>query len=224
MIEGAYANKVDFMEETCLRTSRFTEFLIRENGLDESGFKEWVFCPGMLFNSTDKWWGGQGKRDKPHEGLDLCFYRDKEETVLHLGKKTKVPVIYDGIIVGIAEDFLGKSVIIEHLFPDCNNKRLCAIYGHTIPEDNIYIGKFVQEGDIIASLADSNRLKTDILPHLHISLGWASEVVSYERLNWGNIDNPNTLTLMDPLKVIELQYLIFENEDCKKLGRQMFYL
>ena len=70
----------------------------------------------MLFNSTDKWWGDQGKRDKPHEGLDLCLYKDREDKILRLGENAKVPVIYDGIVVGIVDDFLGKSVIIEHLF------------------------------------------------------------------------------------------------------------
>ena len=35
-----------------LRNTRFTEFLIQKNALDEGGFKGWVFCPGMLFNST----------------------------------------------------------------------------------------------------------------------------------------------------------------------------
>lgn len=48
------------LQEHRLRNSRFTEFLIRENALGDNGFKGWVFCPGMLFNSTDKWWGDQG--------------------------------------------------------------------------------------------------------------------------------------------------------------------
>jgi hypothetical protein len=50
----------------------------------------------MLFNSTDKWWGDQGKRDQPHEGLDLCLYKDGKNTILSLGEKAEVPVIFDG--------------------------------------------------------------------------------------------------------------------------------
>ena len=115
------------MQQKRLKNTRFTEFLIQKNALDQGGFKEWVFCPGMLFNSTDKWWGDQGKRDKPHEGLDLCLYKDREDKILRLGEKAKVPVIYDGIVVGIVDDFLGKSVIIEHLISDGRNNRLCKI-------------------------------------------------------------------------------------------------
>jgi murein DD-endopeptidase MepM/ murein hydrolase activator NlpD len=203
IIKGADVDKMDFTKTRSLKNTRFTEFLIRKNDLDPGGFNGWVFCPGMLFNSTDKWWGDQGKRDKPHEGLDLCLYRDREDTILRLGEKSKVPVIYDGTVVGIVDDFLGKSVIIEHLFSDYDNNRLCSIYGHTIPEDSLYVGKIVKQGDVIATLADSNTSKTGIFPHLHISVGWTSKEISYDSLNWENIGDPNTVTLLDPLKVID---------------------
>ena len=217
-VKGADVDNVEFSRTPSLRNTRFTEYLIRKNALDTGGFNEWVFCPGMLFNSTDKWWGDQGRRDKPHEGLDLCLYKDREDTILRLGEKVKVPVIYDGVVVGIVDDFLGKSVIIEHLFSDCDNNKLCTIYGHTIPEDNLHVGKIVKKGDVIAALADSSRSKTDIFPHLHISLGWTSKVISYERLDWGNIGAPNTLTLLDPLQVIDWNYLILARKKCEKLG------
>ena len=177
--------------------------MIKENALDKDGFKGWVFCPGMLFNSTDKWWGDLGKRDKPHEGLDLCLYKDRKDTILRLGEKAKVPVIYDGTVVGIVDDFLGKSVIIEHLFSDCGNNRLCSIYGHTIPEDHIHVGNLVKEGNVIATLADSTRSRTNIFPHLHISLGWTTKETSYDKLDWKNIGAPNTLTLLDPMQVVK---------------------
>ena len=72
---GSHNNRITWSKELDLRTrsfpgtpslkkTRFTEFLIRENSLDERGFQEWVFCPGMLFNSLDKWWGDQGLRDR----------------------------------------------------------------------------------------------------------------------------------------------------------------
>ena len=209
---------MDFTGTPSLRNTRFTELLIQKNALDNGGFKGWIFCPGMLFNSTDKWWGDHGKRDKPHEGLDLCFYKDREDTILRLGEKAKVPAIYDGIVVGIIDDFLGKSVIVEHLFSDLDNSRLCTIYGHTIPEDHLHVGKIVKKGDVIATLADSSRSKTKILPHLHISLGWTSKVISYDRLDWENIGASNTLTLLDPLKIIDWDYLILAREKCEKSG------
>jgi len=209
---------MDFQKKSTtpsLRNTRFTEILIQKNALDEGGFKGWVFCPGMLFNSTDKWWGDQGKRDALHEGLDLCLYKDREDTILRLGEQTKVPVLYDGRVVGIIDDFLGESVIIEHLISDGHNNRLCTIYGHTIPGDTLCVGKIVKQGDVIATLADSSTFKIKIVPHLHISLGWTSKEISYDRLDWESIGAPNTLTLLDPLQFIDWRYFILAREKCE---------
>ena len=60
-----------------LPRTRFCEYLVGLNNLDEQGFEKWVFQPGMLFHSTHRWWGNGGRRDHPHEGLDLCLYRDR---------------------------------------------------------------------------------------------------------------------------------------------------
>ena len=217
MVKGAGIDNVDYTKTPSIRNTRFTELLIQKNALDRGGFKEWVFCPGMLFNSTDKWWGDQGRRDKPHEGLDVCLYKDRKDTILRLGEKTKVPVIFDGTVVGIIDDFLGKSVIIEHLFSDVENKRLCTIYGHTIPKDHLSVGNIVKKGDVIATLNDTKRSKTNIFPHLHITLGWASKAISYDRLDWETIGAANTVILLDPLQIIDWHYLISDRETCENL-------
>ena len=217
MVKGVGIDSVGYTKTPSIRNTRFTELLIQKNALDRGGFKEWVFCPGMLFNSTDKWWGDQGRRDKPHEGLDVCLYKDQKDTILRLGEKTKVPVIFDGTVVGIIDDFLGKSVIIEHLFSDVENKRLCTIYGHTIPKDHLNVGNIVKKGDVIATLNDTKRSKTNIFPHLHISLGWASKAISYDRLDWETIGATNTVTLLDPLQIIDWHYLISDRETCENL-------
>ena len=201
-----------------LKNTQFTEILIKKNAIDKGAFKGWVFYPGMLFNSTEKWWGDQGKRDKPHVGLDLCLYKDQEDTIIRLDEKVKVPVIYDGIVVSIIDDFLGKSIFMEHLFSDRSDHRLCTIYGHTIPKDHLHVGKKVKKGDVIATLADSRRSKTNIFPHLHISVGWTSRVISYDRLDWENIGVPNTLTLLNPLKVIDWHYFILAHKSAAILN------
>ena len=205
------ADNVNITRTPFKKNSRFTECLIQKNALDQDGFHGWAFCIGMLFQSTDKWWGDRKKRDKPHEGLDLCLYKNQKGAIVRLEEKTKVPVIYDGMVVGIIDDFLGKSIIVDHLFADGNNNRLFTIYGHTIPQDHLHVGKPVKQGDIIATLGDSSSFKTNILPHLHISLGWASKSISYDRLDWKSMGDSNTLTLLDPLHIIDTRYFILRS-------------
>jgi len=215
MDKGGELSNLNFSGTSSLSKTRFTEYFIQENALDDHGFEEWIFYPGMLFNAPDKWWGDQGKRDKPHEGLDLCLYKDRRGRMRRLDEKTKIPVIYDGVVVGIVNDFLGKSVIIEHDLADSDTNRFCTIYGHLNPHKGLHVGRVVKEGDIIATLADLRNLKVKILSHLHISLGWASKFISYNKLDWETIGAANTLTLMDPLYVIGRHYRALEKEWCQ---------
>lgn len=191
--------------------TRFTEFIIRENDLAKSGFDQWVFQPGMLFNSPDKWWGDRGKRDTPHEGLDLCLYRVTSGRIFCIDENTRIPVMYDGVIVAIVNDFLGKSVIVEHELSDSGSPRFCSIYGHTKPPVDLQIGKSVKKGDILATLANSSRSKSGIRPHLHISLGWTAKFISYDRFDWETIGTWDMLTLLDPLDVLDRPYQVLEN-------------
>jgi murein DD-endopeptidase MepM/ murein hydrolase activator NlpD len=198
------------------KKSRFSEFLIRENGLDQSGFKEWIFCTGMLFRSPDRWWGDRGMRDKIHEGLDLCLYGDLQNRILSLNRKTKIPAMYDGVVVRMFNDFIGKSVIVEHQLPGFKQGRFCTIYGHTDPVSDLQPGKMVKEGNILATLANAGKSETGILTHLHISVGWTSKIISYDKLDWENIGAPNHLTLLDPLTVMDWNYLVLNHEECEK--------
>jgi murein DD-endopeptidase MepM/ murein hydrolase activator NlpD len=111
-----------------------------------------------------------------------------------------------GVVVRIFNDFLGKSLIVEHDLPNKNSSRFCTIYGHTNPLDGLHVGSIVKEGDIIATLADSIESKHHLLPHLHLSLGWISKYISYDQLNWETIGSRNTLALLDPLHVIGAHY------------------
>jgi hypothetical protein len=199
---------VGVSEELILRDCRITDYMIQENGLDAIGFKEWIFYPGMLFEATIKWWGDQGVRDNPHEGLDLCLYRDRSGMIRHLDEKTKVPAIYKGKVVRIVDDFLGKSIIIEHVLSGKENDRVYSFYGHAIPAGNLHVGKTVTEGDVIARLADTRGSRTKILPHLHISLGISSRTVSHDTLNWENMVDPDSMTLLDPLQAMTRPYHI----------------
>jgi murein DD-endopeptidase MepM/ murein hydrolase activator NlpD len=209
----------DAIKTLNFKKSRFTEMLIEENALDQSGFERWIFCHGMQFNSPDKWWGDHGLRDYPHEGIDLCMYKDRSSRIRHINEKTRIPVMQDGIVKAIFKDYLGKAVIIEHENSGSNHGRIISFYAHTNPRPEIEDGVIVKEGDILATLADTNNSKSNIIPHLHFSLGLPSKVFSYDGFVWNTIRQPEMMTLLDPLAVIDwpCEVLEAENPACREL-------
>jgi murein DD-endopeptidase MepM/ murein hydrolase activator NlpD len=202
-----------------LKKSRFTEMLIKENALDQGGFEGWIFCQGMLFNSPDKWWGDHGRRDYPHEGIDLCLYKDRSRRIHRIDKKIRIPVMHDGVVKAMFKDYLGKAVIIEHKNADIDTGRFISVYAHTNPCSEIEVGMIVKEGDIIASLGDTSNSKSHIIPHLHFSLGCPSKSFSYDEIVWNTIRTPEMITLLDLLPVIDWPYQTLEAGDltCREL-------
>ena len=198
--------KSDLTKAISLEKSRFTAMLIEENALDQSGFERWVFCQGMLFNSPDKWWGDHGQRDYPHEGIDLCLYSDRSQEIRRIDEKTRIPVMHDGVVKAMFKDFLGKTVIIEHENSGSGAERFISMYAHTKPRSDIDIGVIVKEGNIIATLGDTSNSKSNIIPHLHFSLGLPSKAFSYDGFVWNTIRNPERIRLLDPLAVIDWPY------------------
>jgi hypothetical protein len=182
--------------------TKFSEHLVGYNGLDKKGFEEWLFFPGMLFNATDKWWGDKGARGKPHEGLDLALYRDKNGKNHGLDESIKIPVMYEGKVVTIINDFIGKTLCVAHNICNDNENVLFSIYGHINPYDDIAEGTLVGEGRVIATITELHKKKAIMLPHLHISVAWVPKSLSHENLNWGTISDPKALTLLNPIDFI----------------------
>ncbi|MCP3952307.1 MAG: peptidoglycan DD-metalloendopeptidase family protein [Desulfobacterales bacterium] len=180
----------------------FTEMLIEANDLDLNAFQSWAFSPGMLFNSPDKWWGDSGRRDFPHEGVDFCLYKDHDGRVRCIGENIRIPVMHSGLVRALFTDYLGQAVIIEHENAQSKSGKLLSVYAHTRPLNGIQPGVAVKQGDIIASIADTSRSKANILPHLHLSFGHPSPAMVYDPFVWDSIRNPNRVTLVDPMTVI----------------------
>ncbi len=193
-----------------LKKSRFTEMLIAENDLDQGGFERWIFCQGMLFNSPDKWWGDYGRRDYPHEGIDLCLFKDGTSKLCRLTETTRIPVMEDGVIKAMFKDYLGIAIIIEHERFGSTTGKFLSIYAHTNPRPEIKTGLIVKEGDIIAALADTSHSKSNISPHLHFSLGLPSNSFSFGKFVWNTIRKPEMVTLLDPLAVIDWPYQMLD--------------
>lgn len=181
--------------------SSFTDVFVRKNNLDKRGFTAWVFYPGMEFGAQDTWWGDRGKRARPHEGIDLCFYRGANGTVFRINEKAKIPAMYEGIVVKIMDDFLGKTIILKHTFSDISEGTYLTMYGHTNPVEDLEEGQTVKAGGIMATLATSRRSKAP-LAHLHLTLAWNPEPVPYDILDWTTIGNTGVVRLVDSLRVI----------------------
>lgn len=195
------------MKNTPLNKFSFTENLLRHNNLNID-FSEWVFYPGMLFRSADIWWGKGNKRKTLHEGLDICYYRDLNGQIRNLEKETLIPLMSTGEIIKIEDDFIGKSIYVRHQFFKDQGKYLHTIYGHTTLLNNLKTGDIIQEGDVIATIADPAVRKRFLPPHLHITVALISGKIPAERLNWQSIQDPQTATLLDPLKILDGKHTI----------------
>jgi hypothetical protein len=193
-----------------LEESRFTESFLLANRLSSHDLKDWLLSPGMLFDADVEWWGNRAQRKRLHEGLDLCLFRDGSDITHRFNKKTRIPAMFDGEIVHLMDDFLGRSVVMAHAFTDADGRRFCTMYGHTVIADNLRIGKTVCQGEIVATVAEPAKSKRDILPHLHISIGWVSPSLPLDRLDWNIIGTRGAVTLIDPLDVLDGPYYIQE--------------
>ena len=182
------------------KDSTFTENFIKANGLSDREFNEWLLVTGMLFGTTNIWWGNQNLRKSKHEGIDLGFYRDRNQKVIEFDKSAKIPAIFSGVVVGIFNDLLGKSVFMRHKIIDIENRELCSILGHIKPGRDICSGKILKEGEIIGSIADVG--KSIVKPHLHITMGWVEKEITDDVFNWNVIGKSEVLELIDPIEII----------------------
>lgn len=186
----------------------FHQRLSYYNNLDNLGFKEWIFSPAMLFGSRYKWWGSRGKREKRHEGLDICLYRNKEGHIHYVEQSIKIPVLFDGQIVKIEDDFLGESVFIGHSIYNSNGSQLYTIYGHIKHDVHIYPGEKVNGGDVIGIIADARKGSTVVPHHLHLSVAWIQDDINQKEIGWQMMGDSTRVILSDPLYIIECPYSI----------------
>ncbi|MBF0302302.1 MAG: hypothetical protein HQK73_04625 [Desulfamplus sp.] len=187
---------------------------------------EWLFYPGMLFGSCDKWWADWGQRYTPHEGLDITFYRKKTYNITSrnfdicsFDSNIVVPAMGDGIVLNICKDFLGQSVIIKPSFFS-NNKSdnsirdsksifdieksiIAVIYSHILTACGLTIGDTVTKGQIIGKVADTSMRKSGITPHLHVSCAEISTKMPLHELNWNIFGNPAcaSVKFFDPMRI-----------------------
>ena len=176
--------------------------LVAENDLGKRRFNQWVFNPGMLFRTVEKWWDEETERGIPHEGLDLAAFLTKSGQVEWLPPRTRIPAAYDGTIARLQKDFLGSSCFVRHPQFARGERVLYSIYGHIELLPECSEGETITTGDILGTLADTAVKKSSIRPHLHLSLAWIATAVPPPQLNWETMNDPEAVILIDPLSLL----------------------
>jgi hypothetical protein len=188
----------------------FCEKLVQHNNLLQRGFAQLAFYPGMLFNAQDKWWGDGGRRASPHEGIDICLYRDSSGAIQFIPKAARIPVIYAGQVKRILDDYLGSTLYLAHEIYDSRGNQCYTIYGHVAPCAGIAPRDNMLDGEIVAAIADTEDRKINILPHVHISVAWIPESFPSEQLNWSMQNQASVITLLNPLDIFSCTYTVLE--------------
>jgi murein DD-endopeptidase MepM/ murein hydrolase activator NlpD len=178
------------------------EYLVAHNRPRMAGFKRWVFHPGMLFQAKIEWWGDQGRRAAPHEGLDLYRFEDAAGRVHTVDQHTGIPAAFAGNVAKIHRDFLGQSIYLTHAIFSDRGQRLLSAFGHTVPRESLKIGSQVAEGEIIGTISGFPGKKTALAPHLHLTFAWVPVDLNPAQLTWKNLGSDPGITLIDPLMVI----------------------
>jgi murein DD-endopeptidase MepM/ murein hydrolase activator NlpD len=195
-----------------IQSINYSWHMIRCNAIDSLGFQKWVLDAGMLFNSHEKWWPSEGKRPSGHEGLDICLFQDENNNSHELVAPIQVPAAMEGKVVKIMQDFLDLSIVVYHEEFSDAEWGFYTIYAHITPEDHIIVGKKIEEANLIATVQDTKaNNKLQMLPHLHISLGWIHNSLPVQELNWPAINKRKNMYLLDPLLLLQGEYIIQGN-------------
>jgi murein DD-endopeptidase MepM/ murein hydrolase activator NlpD len=188
----------------------YGEYFLRCNGMHGDGFLEWVFHPGMLFGSVEKWWGEGGARDNAHEGLDIALFRDGDWQIHRLEAGSLVPAMYGGEVVRVGQDYLGKSVFVCHEIDDGHGRTLHTIYAHIRPGDHIRRFVRVGTGDVVGGVADPGLRDRKAPAHVHITAAWIPGSLPPQRMTWRAIGALGPGALLNPLELMASRYAIEE--------------
>jgi murein DD-endopeptidase MepM/ murein hydrolase activator NlpD len=173
---------------------------------DLPGFEEWVFHPGMLFDTRGKWWTDRGSRGSAHEGVDFCLYAGADTAVHALEPGSLVPAMDDGTVTAVREDLLGRTVFVRH--DAAGDKPLFSIYAHVEPCAAIAPGARVAAGHPLAAVAALRRRVPGMLPHLHLSFALIRPECGPHGPDWTMINERKGLELLDPLRLLRCRHRV----------------
>ena len=177
--------------------SAYLDALARANGLPRD--TQWLFYPGMLQDSPDKWWDDFLFRHARHEGIDICYYRTPAQEKMQFIHDLRVPALDQGVVLNVSNDFLGKSLVLEHQgfcdFPD----RVVIVYSHLSPAPGIGPGSVVEKDQIIAQVSDTRIKQSKLISHLHLSCVELPRTIPADHLNWDLFPRRDKVRLINPV-------------------------
>ena len=177
--------------------------MLRQSNLSSC---QWLFHPGMLFGSSCKWWGTGGERSTPHEGLDFYTFIDERGGVGTIPVFTEVPVLFDGIICCVCDDFLGQTLVVCHEIKESSYQAVATIYSHIEPAAALKIGRHLQAGVVLGTLARPATSST-VPAHLHLSvIGLPDQKAGFD-FDWQNVANLQ-IEFLDPFQFIALSFQV----------------
>ena len=190
--------KVEYMKNF----SEYLKTISQMNKLEADQTVEWLFHPGMLFLSKDKWWGDFKFRATAHEGIDICFFRDgrTKGKVRSFDPGIQVPALEDGRIINICNDFLGQTLVVESRKLGLPYTRVLITYAHIRPADSLKINANIKEKDIIARVCDTAK-NPQLPPHLHLSCFEIPKSVQPEELNWTFFSQSTNACPINPIRI-----------------------
>jgi hypothetical protein len=165
------------------RFSEYLKIISKINKLEKDHAVNWLFYPGMLFLSGDKWWGDFRFRSTPHEGIDICFFRGDRNKIQCFNPEIQVPALENGRLINICNDFLGQTLVVESRKIQPAHTGVLTAYAHIRPAAPLKINDNIKKNQIIATLCDTVK-NPQLPPHLHLSCFEIPKSVKAEELNW----------------------------------------
>jgi hypothetical protein len=165
----------------------------------------------MICFSFETWWGKNSVRKTSHEGLDVCFFLNCRQKAFRLDETTRIPILYEGRIVHVMEDFLGRTLVARHEVDGVGDKTFLSFYAHIIPDPQLRTGDVVKEGETLGTIADAAKTNSPLVSHLHVSLAWESRLPPVSVLTWNVLNHVDRSAFIDPLKVLSGAHAILKN-------------
>ncbi|WP_022664064.1 peptidoglycan DD-metalloendopeptidase family protein [Desulfospira joergensenii] len=160
---------------------------------------EWLFYPAMLQDSPAKWWDDFAFRHALHEGIDICFYRTGPKRPVKFIQALKVPALADGTVLNVCDDFLGRTLVLEHQGFQDSPERIIFTYSHLAPAPGLEPGSRVERGEILARVFDTRLKRSKLPPHLHISCIELPRSIPLDQLNWKLFPRRDKVSLINPV-------------------------